>query len=227
MDYSIGGTPTNSEHLGGRGVRTTSIVKGLSASGWPELDREQEILTLPKIRIVPENYEIDFLKKNSDVKRNWDKLLFSNGLKPYLVTASPTNCTYDASFSSKGGLAEVMKFLSKYWGIKQAFGTTEKLGTEKVHHHIIVWDTDLRARFDKYPNKSKDGSTLIIGRKHRWGLHIQPIDRLTSAYEYITKECKLRDFIKLQDYRSLMTWTEEEKANIILSRKKPVRIVST
>lgn len=201
---------------------SSSIEEDCSASVKSELNRgEHEFLTLTKVEIVAENSEILFLKKNSDVKRNWDKLLFNNGLKPYLVTASPTNSTYDATFSSKGGLAEVMKFLSKYWGIKQAFGTTEKLDVQKVHHHLIVWDTDLRARFDKYPKKSDDGSTIIIGGKRHWGLHIQPIDRLTSAYEYITKECKRREFIKLCDYRILMNWTEEEKQNIRLSHKRP------
>jgi len=203
---------------------TSSIEEDCSASVKSELDREAEFLTLTKIEIVPEKYEMDFLKQNSDVRRNWDKLIFDNGLKPYLVTASPTNSTYDASYSKKGGLAEVMKFLSKYWNIKQAFGTTELLDVQKVHHHIIVWDTDLRAKFDKYPKKSDDKQTIIIGGKHHWGLHIVPIDRLTSAYEYITKECKKRLFVKLSDYRSLDNWTGEEKNDIVLRRKESFKV---
>lgn len=202
---------------------TSSIEEDCSASVKSELNRELEILTLPKVIIELENSERVFLHKNAFVANWWNKLIFNNGLKPYLVTASPTNSTYDATFSSKSGLSEVFKFLKNYWGIKQAFGTTEKVAT-KVHHHIIVWDSDLRVRFDKYSKKSEDGSTIIIGGKHHWGLHIQPIDRLTSTYEYITKECKVREFVKLQDCRSLMNWTDEEKANIILSKKSRVRV---
>jgi len=203
---------------------TSSIEEDSSASVISELDREAKFLTDTKIEIVAEKDEIVFLNANSDVKYNWNKLIFDNGLKPYLVTASPTNSTYDASFSSKGGLADVMKFLKNYWGIKQAFGTTEKLDVAKVHHHLIVWDSDLRAKFDKYPKKSDDGATIIIGGKHHWGLHIQPIDRLTSAYEYITKECKRRVFQKLSDYRSLDNWTMEEKSDIALKRRESFKV---
>lgn len=205
----------------------SSIDTDRSASVRSLLIDEAEFLTLTKVNIGLEKTEIVFLKQNSDVLRQWQKLQFNNGLKPYLITASPTNATYDATYSSQSGLGDVFSFLKKYWGIKQLFGTTEKLcKTEKVHHHLIVWHSDLRTAFDKYPNKDKDGITCLIGGKRRWGLHIQPIDRLTSAYEYITKECKSRIFEKLKDYRMFMGWTTEELNTFKLEKKKSTIKVS-
>lgn len=203
----------------------SSSIDDRSASDRSMLVGEEAFLTLTKVEIVAEKQERDFLDKNFDVKRNWEKLQFNNGLRPYLLTATPTNSTYDATFSSSGGLAEVFKFLKNYWGIKQAFGTTEKLDVSKVHHHIIVWHTDLNEKFEQYPNKDKTDNALIIGGKHRFGLHIQPIDRLTSAYEYITKECRKRLFVKLSDYRILLNWTQEELDTFKGSKRKNANLV--
>lgn len=175
----------------------------------PRLIDEVDFLTLSYVEVVPEKDEIDFLRKNSDVKNTWHKLYFANGLKPYLLVFSPLNKTYDKEFSLNKGLDTCRKWLCDYWGIKQGFGTTERIDCAKVHHNFIVWHHDLKALMDKYPNKDVDKECIIV--KNKWSVHLTTINYLTSAYEYITKECKVREFIKYKDYISFSKWSQMEK----------------